>query len=162
MHTIPRIYNHRKYGEIGRVKLDADVKSMALDGKELPAASIEYLLTFALQSLQDAYAGADNADAAKNAFTAKLAKVIDGTIGTRGQSVSTEQQIAREIMRELFKAKASADDLAAYKNADAAGRNEIIDDRIEANRETMDKLVKAEMERRKATAAKLAEVEVTI
>ena len=49
--TIARAFDHKTHGRIGLVNLEADVKAVTIDGKELPATSVEYLLTFALQNL---------------------------------------------------------------------------------------------------------------
>ena len=58
---VSRTFDHKAHGRIGIVNMEAAVAYIAIDGKELPVSSIEYLLTFALQNLQDAYAGADSA-----------------------------------------------------------------------------------------------------
>lgn len=144
---------------IGEVRLTGEAK-LVLDGKELPATSVEYLLTFALQSLQDAYAGSDNVTAAREAWTAKRDKLYEGTIGTRGPgaSVPPELRVARDIMRTIFAAKASADAKAAYKAADAEGRAAILDAAIEKNKAAIDKLVAEEMARR----AKVGKVDIDL
>jgi len=100
-----REFAHRNYGAIGRVVLSADVASVTLNGSELPVGSVEYLLNFALQSLQDAYAGAKNEAEAKGAFNTKLDKLIAGTIGTRsgGAGVSDEVRIQRQVVREVLR-----------------------------------------------------------
>lgn len=148
---------------IGECRLTGEAK-LSLDGKALPATSIEYLMTFALQSLQDAYAGSDSAEAARTAWSTKRDKLIEGTIGARGPgaSVPLETKIAREIMRDLFNAKASAEDRAAYKAADNAERLAMLDDRIDRNRAAIDKLVAAEIKRRAETKAKLEEVDFDV
>lgn len=103
---ITREFNHRTFGHIGKVTLEHDVKVMKLNGMPLPADSIEYLLTFALQSLQDAYAGTKTEAEATAAFEKKRDAVIAGTIGARGSSgVSDETRVARQIVRALLKEK---------------------------------------------------------
>lgn len=111
MQTV-REFNHRTFGAIGRVVLEADVSVMKLNGKPLPEGSVEYLLNFALQSLQDAYAGAKNASEAQGAFNTKLDRLVAGTIGVRlggGTSVSDETRIARRIVANAMKAKFGKD-----------------------------------------------------
>jgi hypothetical protein len=155
--AILREFTTRNGDAIGKVRLTGDA-GLAIDGKELPAASVEYLLTFALQSLQDAYAGkADKPDEARAAFEAKLAKIISGEIGTRGPgaSVPLETRIARDIMRDIFRVKASAEAKAAYKAADADGRNAIIDELIAKNKAAIDKRVAEELAKRKALTAEI-------
>lgn len=99
-----RSYDHRTHGRIGIAELVVESKSditMTLNGTELPAKSIDHLLMFALQTLQDAYAGADSVDAAKAAFNAKLERILHGTLGARtgGEAVSDEVRHARIILR---------------------------------------------------------------
>lgn len=134
---------------IGECRLTGEAK-LLLDGKELPAKSVEYLMTFALQSLQDAYAGAETADAAKSAWVAKRDKLLSGDIGARGPgaSVPTETRIARDIMRDIFHKKASESARKEYKEADADGRNAILDAAISKNADAIAKLVAEEMKRR--------------
>lgn len=106
MQTV-REFSHRRFGAIGRVVLEADVKVVKLNGQPLPEGSVEYLLNFALQSLQDAYAGAGTEAEAKGAFGTKLDRLIAGTIGVRlggGTSVSEEIRVARQITRAKLKA----------------------------------------------------------
>ena len=118
-----REFNHRTFGAIGRVVLEADVKVMKLNGQPIPDASVEYLLYFALQSLQDAYAGAKTEAEAKGAFGTKLDKLIAGTIGTRvgGAGVSEETRVARQITRAKLRAGLEKDVYEAkYKEDDEA------------------------------------------
>ena len=139
---------------IGEVRLTGEAR-LLLDGKELPAKSVEYLMTFALQSLQDAYAGAETLDAAKAAWAAKRDKLLSGDIGARGPAalVSIEVRIARDIMRDIFHKKASESARKAYKAADADGRNAILDAAIAKNVDVINKLVADEMKRRAKVGA---------
>ena len=71
-------------GRIGATELKVDGKGIWwLDGTELPQASADYLANFALQSLQDAYAGASSLDDATKRWEAKRTALLDGTIGAR-------------------------------------------------------------------------------
>ena len=118
-----REFNHRDHGSIGRVVISADVATVTLNGKELPIGSVEYLLNFALQSLQDAYAGSKTAAEAQGAFNGKLDKLIEGTIGTRsgGAGVSDETRISRQVVREVLRKSLTKEAYEAkYKDDDAA------------------------------------------
>ena len=139
---------------IGEVRLTGEAR-LLLDGNELPAKSVEYLMTFALQSLQDAYAGAETLDAAKAAWVAKRDKLLSGDIGARGPSASVpiETRIARDIMRDIFHKKASESARKEYKAADADGRNAILDAAIAKNADVIAKLVADEMKRRAKVGA---------
>jgi hypothetical protein len=96
-----------------------------LNGQELPAASIDHLLTFALQSLQDAYAGAESESDARERFEAKLERIINGTLGTRtgGSGVDPITVEIRNLIRADIK-KAIGDD---WKTMDDDARNEALD-----------------------------------
>lgn len=148
------ISRNQDIGFIGEVRLTGEAK-LILDGKELPVKSVEYLMTFALQSLQDAYAGVDTLDAAKAAWAAKRDKLLSGEIGARGPaaSVPIETRIARDIMRDIFHKKASEAARKEYKAADADDRNAILDAAIAKNADAIAKLVADEMKRRAKVGA---------
>jgi len=162
-YEITRTYAHKVHGEIGRAVLAVtDKGKLVLDGQELADASAEYLLTFALQSLQDAYAGSDNLAEAQGAFEAKRDKLLAGTIGVRtgGSGVSERTRIARSIVRAAFKA-------ANAKGTDKRKEFEALSDSEQA--ETLDRwytkaeaifapAVVEEIDRRKAEAARKAEM----
>jgi hypothetical protein len=103
--AIARAFDHKAFGRIGLVNMTASVGKVMIGDKELPASSVEYLLTFALQNLQDAYAGADSAEDATARFDKKLARLVDGTIGVReaGSGVSAEIKVRRTVMGELLR-----------------------------------------------------------
>lgn len=107
MLIVTREYNHKDFKRIGGVRLEADIKSVTLDGKVLSDDSVEYLLNFALQSLQDAYAGAKTVDEARAGWEKKYNKLVDGTIGVRGggEVVDDVTKVARSIMRDLVRKK---------------------------------------------------------
>lgn len=94
-------------GAIGAVKLEAPDGKWMLDGKELSADSIEYLMGFALQSLQDAYAGAKSLADATAAFEKKRTAIIEGTLGQRGGGAEEEPHMryVRQIIRKALGAK---------------------------------------------------------
>lgn len=107
MRTTSRSYAHKVYGQIGAVTMTSPDGEWTLNGAPLPERSVDHLLTFALQTLQDAYAGADSADVAKTKFVDKLAKLIVGTLGTRsasGEAVDDATRHMRIIMRPLVAA----------------------------------------------------------
>ena len=78
-YDVKRGFTHRTFGEIGAVDMTAEVAKVTVNGTELPETSVEYLLHFALQSLQDAYAGAKNPTEAAAAFDKKLKALCEGT-----------------------------------------------------------------------------------
>lgn len=155
-----RAYNKRETeksdwsGRIGQTEFAIEAASeitVTLDGKTLPASSVEYLMTFALQSMQDAYAGADSLSAAIGAFEKKRDAIIAGTLGVRGSGagVSTFVTVARSIVRALFKAKHG-------KAFD--GTDKTLDEMFEKNREALTPRVDAEIERRAAAARDKKEI----
>ena len=101
-------------GRIGQATLAFTSKSdivVTLDGKELPEASIAHLVNFALQTLQDAYAGSANLAEAVGAFETKRDKLYNGTIGARGGSAESEETIVqRMVAREAYMASAKVSD----------------------------------------------------
>jgi hypothetical protein len=107
---IKRNYTHRTFGAIGSVDFTVPKGKFVLNGTELPEASVAHLMTFALQTLQDAYAGAKNADEAVGAFNTKLDKLIGGTIGTRGSGDGADERtrVQRSVTQAAAKAKFGA------------------------------------------------------
>lgn len=147
-YTVERAYSHKKFGAIGKVRLEVEATSVTLDGTALPPKSVEYLLTFALQSLQDAYAGSETTDEAIADFGKKYEKLIAGEIGTRsGGGVSDEVRVARRIMRGLFKAKAPKTIWEAFLALEEAEQTAKIDQLVAKNAAAITPLVKEELER---------------
>lgn len=80
---IKRTYEHKRFGEIGAVTLIVPDGTWNLNGVDLTETGIRHLANFALQSFQDAYAGADDWAEAVGLFDKKLGRVLEGTIGVR-------------------------------------------------------------------------------
>ena len=98
-------------GYVGKVVLESDVTVIKLNGKPIAESSIEYLLNFALQSLQDAYAGADDLTEGVANFEKKLEAIIAGTLGTRsgGEGVTEEVRVGRQLAQQALKSKLGSD-----------------------------------------------------
>lgn len=132
MYTINREFNHRTFGKIGAAQLTIDAPAKGkivatLDGKELGDDSIEYLLNFALQSLQDAYAGAKTETDATVAFDKKRAAIIEGTVGMRGGGAGEEAHMP--YVRQVIRKNLGADNKAKYDaiaSDDQAARKEFL------------------------------------
>ena len=162
---INRTYNHREFGEIGKVTLTIPDGDWNLGGTVLPESSVEHLATFALQTLQDAYAGAKDETEAKANWVKKLTRLMEGTLGTRGgeglndiRSVATlrlfKAAMDKDTVKRFNKLSASDQVRKALANADAFAAEAIAAEvaTIEAER-----AAKAEAEaKRKATVAELA------
>jgi hypothetical protein len=166
MLTIERNFAHKSYGAIGAAVLAAPDGEYTLNGIALPESSVRHLLTFALQTLQDAYAGAKNADEALGAYNAKYDKLVNGTMGVRGtgSGLSERDRMARTIVGDWFRetyAKGTAE-RDKYNDADSAGRYAIIDkiwaDNADAFGPAVDDAITAE----KAKRAGLAKIKVSI
>lgn len=106
MRTTSRSYAHKTFGQIGAVTVTSPDGDWTINGTVVPERTVDHLLTFALQTLQDAYAGAAGAADAKEKFEGKLAKLIAGTLGVRSASgaVDEETRHMRIIMRSLVAA----------------------------------------------------------
>lgn len=115
LHTIARVFEKRATaksdwsGRIGHIEAKFDVKSATLDGKDLPDNSVVYLLNFAFQSLQDAYAGAESMDEAQANWGKKRNALIEGTIGQRGAGVDEETRVRRLVAEAAFIKKYGAE-----------------------------------------------------
>lgn len=151
---IKRAFVHRTYGDIGSVTMTGNAK-IALDGKDLPDASVAYLMNFALQSLQDAYAGAKTDDEAKANWAKKLKTLVEGTVGIRtgGSGVDALTKLMRSVAREIVRAK-MAEANKPYKEFTAKTADEqniVLDKVIEGNRE----VIEAEARKRMNAKTKL-------
>lgn len=170
MFTIERNYAKRETeksdwsGEVGKVTLvvDAPAKgeiAVSLNGTELPQAGVEHLLHFALQTLQDAYAGAKTLAEAQGAWALKLDRIAKGTIGVRfggGDSVSETLRIQRQLVFDAVRAAARKAEGKTWKDSakkaeiDAMGEeawNAKLDAAFAKNEAHFVPLVAAEMER---------------
>lgn len=173
-YSIDRAFNHRggkskeAFGHIGDVKLEAVAKGknvvFLLDGKELPEISARYLLEFSLQSLQDAYAGSNNAAEAVAAFEKKRDALTDGTIGVRtgGGGADEWTTVARAFVKKSLKAKLGGD---AYKTrSEADDFASYVDKIVDKNREN-DKFkstVDAEVDRRQREREEKAKIAAAV
>lgn len=149
-----RTFTHRTFGNIGSVVFAAPKGKYAINGTELPESSVAHLMTFALQTLQDAYAGAKSTDEALGAFNGKLDKLLNGTIGTRGSGDGADERtrVARSVTMSAAKAKfgAKSPEWATFTGLTDDERNAKLDGWYEANREAFDPAVDEEMARRAA------------
>lgn len=120
---VTRTFSHREFGNLGEATLAVEKGKWALDGQALPDASVEYLMGFALQSLQDAYAGAKSQQAASAAFDAKRKRLIEGAIGrTAGPAEEPHVRFIRQMVRNAL----SPDNKARYEQTDAKDRNKFL------------------------------------
>lgn len=174
-HTIERLFAKRaaKDGSTDGFRIGScslflsDDGVMSIDGTVLSRQSVEYLLNFSLQSLQDAYAGCDNEIDAKKAWGDKLAALKDGTIGTRGGGeggVSEETAVARSVTRNVFKTKygSKSAEFIAFKELDTKDQNAKLDAMFEKNKEKLQPVVTAELKRRAAARKETAAIELDL
>lgn len=155
-------------GEVGVTTLVIDGNKWTLDGKELPEASVKHLMNFALQTLQDAYAGAKSLAEAKGAFEKKRDAIYEGTIGVRGsgEGVSEFVRIARRLVLGNFKSQIGSawktdPRWIAFDVLDDDAKEAKLDAAYAKNVATFEPLVEAEVKRladeRKRKAAMLSQ-----
>lgn len=149
-----RNFTHRTFGAIGSVTFTVPKGKFAINGNELPESSVAHLMTFALQTLQDAYAGAKSTDEALGAFNGKLDKLLNGTIGTRGSGDGADERtrVARSVVHAAAKVKfgAKSADWKAFTELDDDARNAKLDAWFAANEAAFTPAVDEEMARRAA------------
>ena len=149
-----RSYTHRTYGNIGAVTFEVPKGKYRINGNDLPEASVAHLMTFALQTLQDAYAGAKSTDEALGAFNGKLDKLLNGTIGTRGSGDGADERtrVARSVVMAAAKAKfgAKSPEWTAFTGLETDERNAKLDGWYDANKAAFDPAIDEEMARRAA------------
>lgn len=139
-----------------------------LDGKELPLNSVEHLLTFALQSLQDAYAGAESLDEAIGAWEKKRNRLYEGTLGTRDGSGGEEPYM--RLVRDIIRTKMSDEKKAEYKamKGDGDARKDFLDaifDAMPEEKQTVvvdaaKRMLAAELAAKAATRALSADIDI--
>lgn len=139
---VVREYTHKTHGAIGKIMLETDATVIKLNGKPIPLGSMEYLLTFALQAFQDAYAGATSAAEAQSGFDKRFERVMEGKIGVReGGGVTEEVRIARRVMRLVYKTKLDKDAWQVFADLPEAEQNVKLDDLLVKNEAKMKPLV---------------------
>lgn len=157
-----RTYNHRTFGNIGAVTFGVPKGKFTLNGHELPEASVAHLMVFALQTLQDAYAGAKSTDEAQGAFNGKLDKLLNGTIGTRGSGDGADERtrVARAIVRSAVKAKfgAKSPEWAKFTGLSDDEQNAKLDEWFAANEAAFGPAVDEKLAELAAARAKKAEL----
>lgn len=159
---IKRTYTHRTFGKIGEATLVAPKGKYVLNGNELPEASVAHLLTFALQTLQDAYAGAKSTDEAQGAFNGKYDKLLNGSIGTRasGDGADEKTRVARSVVRGAVKAKfgSKSPEWAKFTGLDDAAQAAKLDEWYAKNEATFAPVVEEKMAELAAARAKRGEL----
>lgn len=170
-YTINRSYARRATADspgydIGTVEFVAPGGDYILDGNVLPPQSVEHLLTFALQTLQDAYAGATDASEAVGAFGAKYDRLVAGTLGTRsgGGGVDEFTTVMRQVVRGAVKAKlgAKSPEWATFTGLDDADQNERLAAIFAKNEKAMRPVVEAKVAERAAERARKASLKIDI
>lgn len=143
-------------GDVGSVTFEAPEGDFKLNGKKLPIGSVEYLLNFALQAFQDAYAGATSLDEAKGNFDKKVTAVVEGTLGQRsGGGVDEFTTVARSIVKGLVKAKKGAEAVKSITEDE-------LDKLFAKNEEVLRPKVEAEVAARKAERERKAKLAQSI
>ena len=151
---VTRDFTSKAYGKIGQsgwrvTKTGAAEMLRAGNWVLVPDATRDALAMFALQTLQDAYAGAKTASEAVGSFDKKLDAYIDGTVGTRATSW---ESVAREIIT-LALVKRDPE----FKKLEAATRSARVSAAMAKNMENVKFLamVNEEIAKRAEEAAKL-------
>jgi hypothetical protein len=116
------------------------VREAKVNGRDLPDASVAYLINFGFQSLQDAYAGADSLAEAEAAFGKKLAALLEGTIGVRagGGGLTDEDRARHYVADQQYRARYAKDEarMAEYDALEGEARRSRLDeiaDKLEAH-----------------------------
>lgn len=167
-----RSFDHRggkdkpAFGHIGKVTFTVPKGKYAINGTELPQSSVDHLMVFALQTLQDAYAGAKSTDEALGAFNGKLDKLLNGTIGTRGSGDGADERtrVARQIVRGLVKAKygASSPEWKTFTGLADAEQNAKLDAMFAANEAAIAPAVDEKIAELAAARSKRADMAKTV
>lgn len=169
--TVNRVYEKRATeksawnGRVGMAELVLSAKggeiTMTLNGKTIPESMVNYLLNFSLQSMQDAYAGAESLSEATSWFEKKLDAIQNGTVGARGGSGVSEETIVQRIVARaayLASAKVSDADKTAFKAMSDDDANALLDGIFTKNAAKLAEAVaKKTQERSEARAKRAAE-----
>jgi hypothetical protein len=161
-----RTFAHKTHGHIGAVVFETPKGEYKINGMKLPDSSVSHLMVFALQTLQDAYAGSNSTDEALGAFNGKLDKLLNGTIGTRGSGdgVDERTRVARSVVHLAAKVKfgAKSADWAMFTALADDERNAKLDAWYAANAAAFDPSVDEEMAARAAKRARNAKMAATV
>lgn len=160
--TITRAYAHKTHGTIGDVEFTYPNGSFKLNGEELPESSVTHLMTFALQSLQDAYAGAKNNDEAVGAFNTKLDRLLKGEIGVRGTGVDSFTKMCQSVAREILRAnmKAQGVPYKTFTEKSAEDQADIVDKIVNKHRKVIEDRAKQRIAEQEARNKELAGIDI--
>ena len=130
--SFARNYVHKSHGDIGRAAIrvcDDGTIGLSINGSDfhkLDSNGAEHMLSYALQSFQDAYAGSDDQASAKAAFDAKAMKVLKGTIGTGGgaSARSAHDQAVIDVVSAILAKSPKAKE---FKSAKASAKSKMIE-----------------------------------
>lgn len=157
-----RTFTHRTFGKIGDVVFTVPKGKYVLNGTDLPESSVAHLMTFALQTLQDAYAGAKSTDEALGSFNQKLDKLLNGTIGTRtgGDGADERTRVARQLVRGLVKTKygSKSTEWASFTGLSDTEQNAKLDALYAANEAALSGAVDEKLAELAAARAKRADL----
>jgi hypothetical protein len=151
---VTREFVSKAFGAIGKSGwrvTESGAAEMLREAKwvAVPTSTRDALAMFALQTLQDAYAGAKTASEAVGSFDKKLDAYIEGTVGTRAtswESVAREFIVAALVARDAtFKGlkgddRTAAIDAALAKNVDKPAFRATVDAEIAKRAEEAAKL----------------------
>lgn len=123
--------------------------------------SAVYMLNYAMRTFQDAYAGATDRASVTESFEERLARIIDGSIGTRSR-IDDRTRAERECILLALSLPKNAEKLAEYKPLKGAAANAYLDNMAseQSDNPAFVKMVEAkvaEYVRAREAAATLAE-----
>lgn len=164
--NVNRVYETRESSRLGQVRIGQveaviDVAGFTINGQPVHPAGVEHLLHFAFQSLQDAYAGAENEPDARAAFNGKLERILKGTIGVReaGSGVSALMSAIRTLLRPDVKAAHGAETWKAMlEDARLAAIDAVWEDQDDDTKAAYTAAAQEELDRKRAEAERLAKV----
>lgn len=150
-YAIKRSFARRNEQAFAEIDVRADIAAVTINGQVIPATSVEYLLNFAFQSLQDAYAGAKSMEESASLFDKKLEKLMNGTIGTRsaGSGVDEITRVGRIVVGEILRAKNKAK-WADLKELSPEDRNDALDEILSENAAKLTPVIMARIEEERA------------
>lgn len=162
--AIVREFARRNGGAIGKVRVEGEFGAFTIqrdtgDAVSLPAASVEYLVEFGLQSLQDAYAGKTTDAESRAAFDAKYAKLVAGDMSAGAAKLPLADRVAIDMaaLTKSGKVAYAAIGKDVVGRALTNARLAIARDML-AKHEAFRKAVDAETARRSATETELAAI----
>ncbi len=149
-------FDHKSFGRIGEIDLSVDINDAEMNGNELGAKAMEYLIGYGVkQAFTDCYSQAKDAAKAHEMFAKKVEAVMSGKISIRERLDAFSRAMA-ELTLKAFEDSAKMTWAAFVKSVDDESKSDLVWERFaESVREELEPIARARLERESKLGSKV-------